>query len=50
MKKCKVTKSQTEDSPKVSSPPLTESEFEKFLRTVTRPIEKLQVEKEKPQT
>ena len=43
-------KGQTKPKSKVSSPPLTESGFESFLRTVTRPFEKQPVEKEKPQT
>ncbi len=51
MVKCKITKAQTEAKSKVSSAPLTESEFDKFLRIVTRPIQKpSQPEQEKTQT
>lgn len=48
--KCEETKSQNKDKSKVSSPPLTKSEFEKFLRIVTRPSQKPPAEQEKPQT
>jgi hypothetical protein len=34
----------------VSLPPLTKPEFEGFLRTVTRPVQKPPPEPEKPQT
>lgn len=38
------------DKSAVSSPPLTEAQFEQFLRKVTRPIQKPQDDQEKTQT
>ena len=49
MKK-KETKTKSTTQSEVLTPPLTQAEFEKFLRTVTRSIEKSRPEKEKPRT
>ena len=46
----KEAKPKSTSRSEVESAPLTQAEFEQFLRIVTRPIEKLQAEKEKPQT
>ena len=47
----KASKGPKIDPSTVSSPPLTEAGFERFLRIVTRPMPKMpRPEKEKPQT